>query len=231
MDSQITLVGSDTEPELEIAAPDPAFGATTILDFDGDVIISTNATVRGKSSTRYSVRTVRAGLVGLKNPKTVFSQGERILATVQRRDMVPDSLTLGSKSTSLGSWLKTPMFSTFPVWFSEGGETYLWKEGQNGGISLYKGSSTGAIARFHPSEYSVTHDRGGITYRAHLDLRPEADLIREKVFISCMLVVQKTRKNARKNAKENVKENVKEKERDLESASQGLMYWFLALPQ
>lgn len=53
---------------------------------------------------------------------------------------------------------------------------------------MYKGSgaSTSAIARFYPSDFVVTHDRRRITYRAHLDLRAEADLIREKVFISCV---------------------------------------------
>ncbi|KAG1731219.1 uncharacterized protein EDB91DRAFT_1058904 [Suillus paluster] len=211
MDSRVTLIGGELEPEL--AAPDPAFGATTILDFDRDVMISINATVRGQSHIRYSVRTVRAGLVGM-NPKTVFSQGERILATVQRRDMIPDSLTLGGETMSLSSWLKTPMFSSFPVSFSEGGETYVWKGGQDGGIVLYKGSSasTNAIARFYPSNFALTHDRKRMTYRAHLDLRPEVDLIREKVFISCVLIVQKMRKNA------------KAKERDFVSASQGLMF-------
>lgn len=57
-----------------------------------------------------------------------------------------------------------------------------------------------------------------ITYRAHLDLRTEADLIRERVFISCVLVVQKTRRIA------------KAKERDFLSASQGLMFSSMAAP-
>ncbi|KAG0701568.1 hypothetical protein DFH29DRAFT_875791 [Suillus ampliporus] len=212
MDSRVTLIGGDAE----LAAPDPAFSATTILDFDRDVMISTNATVRGQSHIQYSVKTVRGGLVGM-NPKTIFNQGERILATVQRRDMVPDLLTLGGETMSLGSWLKTPMFSSFPASFSEGGETYLWKEDPNGGIVLYKGS-TNVIARFYPSDLALTHDRRRITYCAHLDLRPEADLIREKVFISCVLIVQKMRKNA------------KAKERDLASASQGLMFSSMAVP-
>jgi hypothetical protein len=102
MDSQLTLIGRGAE----LAAPDPAFGATTILDFDRDVMLSTNAIVRGQSHIRYSVRTVRAGLVGM-SPKTIISEEERILATVLRRDMVPDLLTLGGESMSLGSWLKT----------------------------------------------------------------------------------------------------------------------------
>jgi hypothetical protein len=97
MDSQLTLIGRDAE----LAAPDPAFGATTILDFDRDVMLSTNATVRGQSHMRYSVRTVRAGLVGM-SPKTIISEGERILATVLRRDMVPDLLTLGGESMIRG---------------------------------------------------------------------------------------------------------------------------------
>ncbi|KAG1865421.1 hypothetical protein F4604DRAFT_1781675 [Suillus subluteus] len=213
MDSQETLVDSNYDPEdLELATPDPAFGATTILDFDRDDMISTNATVRGQSQIRYSVRTVKAGLAGM-NLKTVFSQGEGILATVQRRDMIPDLLTLGGETISLRSWLKTPMFSSFPALFSEGRETYLWKEGRDGGIKLYKGSGSSAstIARFYPSDFVVTHDRGRITYRAHLDLRAEADLIREEVFISCVLIMQKTRKKAMA------------KERNLVS-SQGLLF-------
>ncbi|KAG1749501.1 hypothetical protein EDB19DRAFT_1680511 [Suillus lakei] len=216
MDSQVALIDSHGNLT-ELAAPDPAFGAITILDFDRDVMISTNATVRGQSHIRYSVKTVRAGLAGM-NPKTVFSQGERILATAQRRDMIPDLLTLGGETMTLGSWLKTPMFSSFPVSFSEGGVTYLWKESQDGGIDLYKGSgaSTSTIARFYSSDFVVTHDRRIITYRAHLDLRPEADLIRERVFISCVLIVQKARRNA------------KAKERD--SASQALMISSMAVP-
>ncbi|KAG1731212.1 uncharacterized protein EDB91DRAFT_1028421, partial [Suillus paluster] len=195
MDSQVTLIGSDSESEF--AAPGPEFGTSTTLDFDCDVMKSMNATVRGQSHIQYSVRTVKGGLVGM-NPKTIFSQKERILATVQRRGVLPDSLTLGSKSMSLGSWLKRPLFSSFPASFSEGGETYLWKECQDGGIALYKGStSTSAIARFYPSYFAVTYDRRRITHCAHLDLEPEADLIREKVFISCVLVVQKTGKNAK----------------------------------
>jgi len=110
MDSQPTLISGDTE----LAAPDPAFGATTVLDFERDVMISTNATVRGQSHIRYSVRMVKAGLVGM-SPKTIISKEERILATVQRRDMVPDLLTLGSETMNLGSWLKTPMFSSLCV--------------------------------------------------------------------------------------------------------------------
>ncbi|OAX32654.1 hypothetical protein K503DRAFT_776448 [Rhizopogon vinicolor AM-OR11-026] len=213
MDSQLTLIGGDTE----LAAPDPSFGAATILDFERDVMISTSATVRGQSHTRYSVRTVRAGLVGM-NPKTIISEGERVLATVLRRDMVPDLLTLGGSSMSLGSWLKTPMFSSFPASFKEGGETYIWKESLDDGIYLYRESNTTVIARFYPSYFEVTQDRRRITYRAHLDLRPEADFIRDRVFISCVLIVQKTRKNAGA------------KERDLVSASQGLMFSSMAAP-
>ncbi|KAG1819846.1 uncharacterized protein BJ212DRAFT_1479068 [Suillus subaureus] len=193
MDSQLTLIDSNSESEL--AAPDPAFGATTILDFDHDGMISTDATVRGQTRIRYSVRTVRAGLVGM-SLKTVFSQGEEILATVQRRDMIPDLLTLGGETMSLRSWLKTPMFSSFPASFSEGREMYLWKKGQGGGIDLYNGSdaNAGIIARFYPSYFVETHDRRRIMCHAHLDLQAEADLIREKVFISCVLIVQKTMK-------------------------------------
>ncbi|KAG1865419.1 hypothetical protein F4604DRAFT_1625432 [Suillus subluteus] len=200
MDSQVTLVDSNSESEL--AAPDSAFDTTIILDFDRDDMISTNATVRGQTQIRYSVRTVKAGLAGM-NPKTVFSQGEGILATVQRRNMIPDLLTLGGETMSLRSWLKTPMFSSFPASFSEGRETYLWKEGQDGGIDLYKGSdaSTSTIARFYPSGFVVTHDRRRITHHAHLDLQAEADLIREKVFISCVLIVQKTRKKVKRKRK------------------------------
>jgi hypothetical protein len=112
MDSQLTLIGGDAE----LAAPDPAFGAATILDFERDVMISTSATVRGQSHIGYSVRTVKAGLVGM-NPKTIISEGERVLATVLRRDMVPDLLTLGGSSMSLNSWLKTPIFSSLYVEF------------------------------------------------------------------------------------------------------------------
>ncbi|KAG2131245.1 uncharacterized protein EDB93DRAFT_1094487 [Suillus bovinus] len=195
MDSQVTLVDND----FELAVPDPAFGATTILDFDHDVMTSTNATVRGQGRLRYSVRTVRASLAGT-NLKTVFSQEERILATVQHRDVIPDLMTLGGETTRLGSWFKMPMFSSFPASFREGRETYCWKEGRGGGIDLYKGSgassSTSTIARFYPSNFVLTHDRRRIMCRAHLDLRAEADLIREKVFISCVLIVQKTRKDA-----------------------------------
>jgi hypothetical protein len=196
MDSQETLVDSDFEPE--IAAPDSAFGATTILDFDHDEMLSMDATVRGQSHIRYSVRTVRGGVAGM-SPKIIFSQGEGILATVQRRDMTPDLLTLGGETMSLRSWLKTPMFSSFPASFNDEGETYLWKEGRDGRINLYKGgdTSTGTIARFHPSNFVMTHNRRRITCHAHLDLQAEADLIREKVFISCVLLVQKTRKKGR----------------------------------
>lgn len=109
MDSQITLVDSD--PDSELAPPDLAFGATTILDFDSNARRLTNATVRGESHTRYSVRTVRTGLAGM-NRKTIFSQGERILATVQRRNIIPDVLTLGGETMRLGGWLKTPIFSS-----------------------------------------------------------------------------------------------------------------------
>jgi hypothetical protein len=76
--------------------------------------------------------------------------------------MVPDSLTLCGETMSLGSWLKTPMFSSLyigfggllhagsfhkiwsssPASFSEGRETYLWKNGQDGGIDV--GSSRSA---------------------------------------------------------------------------------------
>jgi hypothetical protein len=116
MDSQETLVDSDFEPE--IAAPDSAFGVTTILDFDHDEMLSMDATVRGQSHIRYSVRTVRGGVAGM-SPKIVFSQGEGILATVQRRDMTPDLLTLGGETMSLRSWLKTPMFSSLYVTFDK----------------------------------------------------------------------------------------------------------------
>ncbi|KAG1837878.1 hypothetical protein C8R48DRAFT_680199 [Suillus tomentosus] len=219
MDSQITLVDSD--PDSELAPPDPAFGATTILDFDSNATRLTNATVRGESHTRYSVGTVRTGLAGMSR-KTIFSQGERILATVQRRNIIPDVLTLGGETMRLGGWLKTPIFSSFPASFREGRETYRWKKGRDGRIDLYKGSGadTSTIARFYPSDFAVTRDRRRITYRAHLDLRAEADLIREKVFISCVLIVQK-RKIA------------KVKEQDLVSVTSnelGLIFFYAIAP-
>ncbi|KAG1855276.1 hypothetical protein F4604DRAFT_1932335 [Suillus subluteus] len=44
MDSQVILVDSNSKPEPELAVPDPVFCVTTILDFDCDMMISTNAT-------------------------------------------------------------------------------------------------------------------------------------------------------------------------------------------
>jgi len=115
MGSQVALINDDAK----LAAPDPAFGATAILDFDRNVMpaISMNATVRGQSHIVYSVKIVRAGPMGMY-PKTVISQGERILATVQRRDIVPDLLTVDDETTKLASWLKTPMFSCLSVKFN-----------------------------------------------------------------------------------------------------------------
>ncbi|KAG2108029.1 uncharacterized protein F5147DRAFT_696357 [Suillus discolor] len=221
MDSQITLVDSD--PDSELAPPDPAFGATTILDFDNNVRRSTNATLRGQSHIRYSVGTVRTGLAGMSR-KTVFSQGERILATVQRRNIIPDVLTLDGLTMRLGCWLKTPIFSSFPASFREGRETYRWKKGRDGRIDLHKGSgaNTSTIARFYPSDFVVTRDRRRIKYRAHLDLRAEADLIREKVFISCVLIVQKTKRRAK----------AKEQELDLVSPNGdlGLIVFYAIAP-
>jgi hypothetical protein len=43
VDFRVTLIDSNSEPEF--AAPNPAFGVTTILGFDRDVMISMNATV------------------------------------------------------------------------------------------------------------------------------------------------------------------------------------------
>ncbi|KAG1808308.1 hypothetical protein EV424DRAFT_206133 [Suillus variegatus] len=164
---------------------------------------------------------VRTGLAGM-NRKTIFSQGERILATVQRRNIIPDVLTLGGETMRLGGWLKTPIFSSFPASFREGRETYRWKKGRDGRIDLYKGSGadTSTIARFYPSDCAVTRDRRRITYRAHLDLRAEADLIREKVFISCVLIVQKRKK-------------VKVKEQDLVSVNSNeldLIFFYAIAP-
>lgn len=161
------------------------------------MMTSTDVTVRGESHIRYSVKTVRAGLVGM-TPKTVFSQGEGVLATMQRRVIIPDLLTLGDKTMRLCSWLKTPIFSLFLGSFSEGRDTYIWREGRGGRIDLCKGSgtSTSSIARFYPSNYIATHNHRRMTCHAHLILGAEADLIREKVFISCVIIVQRMRKRA-----------------------------------
>lgn len=94
--------------------------------------------------------------------------------------------------------------------------------GSDGFQQLYKGSGadTSTIARFYPSDCAVTRDRRRITYRAHLDLRAEADLIREKVFISCVLIVQKRKK-------------VKVKEQDLVSVNSNeldLIFFYAIAP-
>lgn len=110
MDSQQTLVAT--------IVADAAPGASVILDLKRDVITNTTITVRGQPESRicYKVETSTAGLVGI-NIKLVIRENDRVLATIRRRDMLPDQLTFaGSSVVNLTKWLKWPKGSSLYVY-------------------------------------------------------------------------------------------------------------------
>ncbi|EGO22013.1 hypothetical protein SERLADRAFT_475122, partial [Serpula lacrymans var. lacrymans S7.9] len=186
MDSPITYVNS----------PAPS-DASTILDFKRDVMTHTKITVRGDSTTCYTVETFKAGVGGVK---TVVRQSNRTLAAIERRDILPDQVTLrdGDAPINLNKWLKSPVFSMFPITFEEAGKKYSWTRSSKGQLSLYeKGSehkSAGCIAWFQPSRLSLEgKDLDTVSHCAYLALKEEADQIRDVVVVTCLLVEQKAR--------------------------------------
>ncbi|KAH7924063.1 hypothetical protein BV22DRAFT_1035572, partial [Leucogyrophana mollusca] len=188
MNSQITLV-----------APSTPTHASVTLEFERDVMTSTTITVRGNSTPCYSVDSARAGTFK-PNLKTVIREGDRVLASVERRDMLPDQLSLhGSPPMALSKWLKSPITSSFPITFEESGRKYLWRRDSGGKLQLYmENANSDAIAWFHPSRLTFGADGGNrVLHPASLSLTPEADIMRETVLISCILVLQKMRAKER----------------------------------
>ncbi|KIJ63396.1 hypothetical protein HYDPIDRAFT_113391 [Hydnomerulius pinastri MD-312] len=197
MTSQQTLVAT--------IAQDAPSGASVILDFKRDVITSTTITVRGQLEgvIRYKVETTTSGLIGI-NIKLIISENDRVLATIRRRDMLPDQLTFsGGSSMSLSKWLKWPKISAFPVTFEEFGQCYAWKRLDNDRIALYKESGSDEIAWYNPSYQTYDNSGERIMCPAFLALKAEADAIRTKILISCILVVQRMR--AKQRARNSVK--------------------------
>ncbi|EGN96461.1 hypothetical protein SERLA73DRAFT_162245 [Serpula lacrymans var. lacrymans S7.3] len=186
MDSQVTLV-------------DPAILAlaSIILDFDRDDMKRTTIRIRGATSTQpyYYVETTKS------DSRTVVRTGDHVIATVERRDIFPDQITFkGSQSMNLSKWLKSPKMAKFPISFVKDEKRYEWRINFIGQVALYEEGAavTDAIAWFQASRKRVVDGRP-VVYNALLALKPEADLMRDTVLVSCLLVEQKARMNAKAN--------------------------------
>ncbi|KAH7924087.1 hypothetical protein BV22DRAFT_1035602 [Leucogyrophana mollusca] len=187
------------DSNLTVIAPPVSSDATTTLDFERDVVTSTTISARGDSTLVYSVESVRRS--GSSNLNTLIREGDKVLAVVERRGVLPDQLSLhGSAPLNLRKWIKSPMTSIFPATFEESGRKYRWKSNNGGKLQLYSDDrASGAIAWFHPSRLTFSSDGGERTLQtACLSLRPEADRIRETVIVSCILVLQKMRAKDKK---------------------------------
>ncbi|KAH7924682.1 hypothetical protein BV22DRAFT_1090506 [Leucogyrophana mollusca] len=190
----------ESDPQVTLIAPPASADAATTLDFERDAVTSTTIRARGNDSLFYSVESERAGRFKLVKARSVIREGDKVLATVHRREVLPDKLSLrGSAPLSLNKWLKSPMAAKFPVTFEESGRKYRWKSNNGGKLQLYsEDAESGAIAWFHPSRLTYDNDGGRpLLHSACLSLRPEADKMRETVVISCILVLQKMRAKER----------------------------------
>jgi len=184
MDSQVTLV-------------DPAILAlaSTILDFDRDDMKRTTIRIRGAANTQphYYVETTKS------ESRTVVRTGDQVVATIERREILPDQVTFkGSPSMSLSKWLKSPKITSFPITFVKDEKRYEWRINFIGQIALYEEGAafTDAIAWFQSSRKRVVDGRL-VVFNASLALKPEADLMRDTVLVSCLLAEQKARMNGK----------------------------------
>ncbi|KAH7911101.1 hypothetical protein BJ138DRAFT_1007307 [Hygrophoropsis aurantiaca] len=174
--------------------------ASTTLEFERDVMTSTTITVRGEDAPRYSIKSRRAGAL-TPRLRTVVSEGDRVIVTIGRRDILPDQLIWeGSPPINISSWLKFPVMAQFPVAFEEAGKRYHWRgDRSTGDIQLHIENLSEPIAWFHPTHVVVdpTKDSNYTRRPASLSLTSEAETMREKVLLSCILVLQRTRTKER----------------------------------
>ncbi|KAH7911122.1 hypothetical protein BJ138DRAFT_1172740 [Hygrophoropsis aurantiaca] len=200
MDSKVTVIAPPASPD-----------ATTTLDFERDDMTSTTINARGNNDLHYTVETVPRSRSS--NMQTVIREGDRVLATVRHRDILPDQLILhGSPPISLRKWLKSPVTAILPATFQELGRKYRWKSNNGGKLQLYSDNKAcGVIAWFHPSHITFGRDSEDWSMQtACLSLRSDADIIRDTVVVSCILVLQKMRaKDKRKDPSETGSEQIR----------------------
>ncbi|KAL4065083.1 hypothetical protein J3A83DRAFT_411952 [Scleroderma citrinum] len=191
MDSQVTLVDPD------IPSRSLLDDVCTVLDLERDVITSTVITMRGSSDTRYKVQTKTRGFSRL-GVRLVISENDNVIATIHRRDMFPDKISFeGSTTINVNKWLRWSKGSSFPASIEDWGQRFAWHVGPGERLALRSESNNTEIAWFNPSRLRFGNTSSESGSQAYLALAAPAEVMRTKVLVSCILVVQKMRANQR----------------------------------
>jgi len=175
----------------------PPVTAHTVLDFDPDDMKQCTISVRGTGKQVYQV----ASDEKLKTT-TIFRAYESTpLAVLERHDMQSDKITIiGRETLSVGKWLKSHLFSSFPVTLEEGGAKYTWNESGQGRLTLTSESDPDRpIAWFQGTEQYLV-DGASQVGSAYLALELEADQIRDVVVISMLVLPEKMRRSETKSS-------------------------------
>jgi len=168
----------------------PPVTAQVVLDFDPDDMKQCTISVRGSGKQVYQVAS------GEKLKTTTISRANEStpLAVLERHDMLSDKITFtGRESLSVRKWLKSHLFSSFPVTFEEGGRKYTWNQSDQGQLTLTSESDPDRPIAWFQGTKRYLVDGASQVGSAYLALESEAEQIRDVVIISMLVLEQKTR--------------------------------------
>lgn len=188
MDSQVTLV-------------DPASATSdraTLLHFDQDDM--SNTIIRTDNNQfRYVVLT-SGKTTTISRCSGVIASME-ILATVKQRHLKPDLITFSDvRAAHLNAWLKSPLFSVFPISFQDSGKKFEWTESFAGQLFLREVTSQGAVTAGWFARASKRIENGRqVICKPYLALKPRVLNMMDTILVACVLTEQRLRMTAGKN--------------------------------
>lgn len=151
MESQLTLVDL---PELTQTGSSVSPSVSTVLRLTRDCAHNTTITVSGQPFMRYIVHSDK---LATTTHVTRVTDGRDPVAvgSIQRRNLLPDRLTVGGADTKLSNWLKMPALSTLPATMYVHKCQHVWRFITWKKIGLYTEEAQSAMP-------IACFDRGGI---------------------------------------------------------------------
>ncbi|EKM56133.1 uncharacterized protein PHACADRAFT_257211 [Phanerochaete carnosa HHB-10118-sp] len=122
MESQLTLVDI---PELKQATQNTPLFASTVLQFTRNCTHNTTITINGQPSKHYAVHSDKYATT-TRVTRIVDGSGPVSVGVIQRRNLLPDHLTVGGADIQLNQWLEVPLLHTLPARMHVHGSRYTW---------------------------------------------------------------------------------------------------------
>jgi len=187
MDSQVTLIN--------VAPVHPQLDGYTVLQLDTDNVHNCRISVWGNPHESFAVESNPA--VSFTRINHVRDTSSTLIATIERRSIIPDTVTLGEdrEPMRIYKWLKTKLLSDFPATMDISGRLYTWNTTLLGQLTMCAAEEPNSpLAVFSKSQTRQDHDQGTMTYTpARLVIKNEVSDVRDVILVACLILEHKVR--------------------------------------